>query len=172
MQKLSYILSKYYWVLIVVLVSISFYHCGRQDVKEKVKKEQVVVYKDSIRTIEKNSKEIEERVKTQQELITKLKSEVKTLKAKTIITPKECEPIVRYKDSIISKLDTIIIKQDSVIKGKDSIIYLDRKVIEYKDKIINLPKTRKRLGLGVQAGYGIDNRPYVGLGVSYNLFVF
>ena len=172
MQKLSYILSKYYWVLIVVLVALSFYHCGRQDVKETIKKEQVIVYKDSIRTIEKNSKEIEERVKTQQELITKLKNEVKTLKEKPIITPKECEPIVRYKDSIISKLDTIIIKQDSVIKGKDSIIYLDRKVIDYKDRIIDLPKNRKRLGLGIQAGYGIDNRPYVGLGLSYNLFVF
>ena len=169
---LQEIIKRYYWVLIVVLVALSFYHCGRKDVKETIKKEQVIVYKDSIRTIEKNSKEIEERVKTQQELITKLKKEVKTLKAKTIITPKECEPIVRYKDSIISKLDTIIIKQDSVIKGKDSIIYLDRKVIEYKDRIIKLPKTRKRLGLGVQAGYGIDNRPYVGLGVSYNLFVF
>ena len=45
-------------------------------------------------------------------------------------------------------------------------------IIMYKDRIIDLPKNRKRLGLGVQAGYGIDNRPYVGLGVSYNLFVF
>ena len=150
MQKLSYILSKYYWVLIVVLVALSFYHCGRKDVKETIKKEQVVVYKDSIRTFYKNTKEIEERVKTQQELTTKLKEEVTTLKGKPINTPKECEPIVKYKDSIISKLDTIIIRQDSVIKGKDSIIYLDRKVIEYKDKII---EKQPKKGLGFKVGF-------------------
>ena len=158
MQKLSYILSKYYWVLIVVLVALSFYHCGRQDVKEKIVEKERVVYKESIKTI---TKEIQGKEKE----VIKYVDRVKYLKENTPTYPKECDSIVKWKDSIINN-------QDTIIQYKDSIIYLDRKVIEYKDKIIELPETRKRLGLGVQAGYGIDNRPYVGLGVSYNLFVF
>ena len=158
MQKLSYILSKYYWVLIVVLVALSFYHCGRQDVKEKIVEKERVVYKDSIKTI---TKEIQGKEKE----VIKYVDRVKYLKENTPTYPKECDSIVKWKDSIINN-------QDTIIQYKDSIIYLDRKVIEYKDKIIELPETRKRLGLGVQAGYGIDNRPYIGLGLSYNLFVF
>ena len=158
MQKLSYILSKYYWVLIVVLVALSFYHCGRQDVKEKI------VYKEK-KVIEKKVDTIVKEIKGKEKEVIKYVDRVKYLKENTPTYPKECDSIVKWKDSIINN-------QDTIIKYKDSIIYLDRKVIEYKDKIIELPKTRKRLGLGVQAGYGIDNRPYVGLGVSYNLFVF
>ena len=158
MQKLSYILSKYYWVLIVVLVALSFYHCGRQDVKEKI------VYKEK-KAIEKKVDTIVKEIKGKEKEVIKYVNKVKYLKENTPTYPKECDSIVKWKDSIINN-------QDTIIKYKDSIIYLDRKVIEYKDKIIELPKTRKRLGLGVQAGYGIDNRPYVGLGVSYNIFVF
>ena len=158
MQKLSYILSKYYLVLIVVLVALSFYHCGRQDVKEKI------VYKEK-KVIEKKVDTIVKEIKGKEKEVIKYVDKVKYFKENTPTYPKECDSIVKWKDSIINN-------QDTIIKYKDSIIYLDRKVIEYKDKIIELPKTRKRLGLGVQAGYGIDNRPYVGLGVSYNLFVF
>ena len=158
MQKLSYILSKYYWVLIVVLVALSFYHCGRQDVKEKI------VYKEK-KVIEKKVDTIVKEIKGKEKEVIKYVDRVKYLKENTPTYPKECDSIVKWKDSIINN-------QDTIIKYKDSIIYLDRKVIEYKDKIIEPPNTRKRLGLGVQAGYGIDNRPYVGLGVSYNLFVF
>lgn len=158
MQKLSYILSKYYWVLIVVLVALSFYHCGRQDVKEKI------VYKEK-KVIEKKVDTIVKEIKGKEKEVIKYVDRVKYLKENTPTYPKECDSIVKWKDSIINN-------QDTITKYKDSIIYLDRKVIEYKDKIIEPPNTRKRLGLGVQAGYGIDNRPYVGLGVSYNLFVF
>ena len=150
--------KKYYWLLIVVIVAFSFYKCGRNDVKERI------VYKDKIK-IDKDIKVVEKLIKGQEKEVIKYVDRVKYLKDNTPTYPKECDTIVMYKDSIINN-------QDTIIKYKDSIIYLDRKVIEYKDKIIELPKTRKRLGLGIQAGYGIDNRPYVGLGVSYNLFVF
>ena len=158
MQKLSYILSKYYWVAIVIIVALSFYHCGRQDVKEKIVEKERVVYKDSVKTIIKE-------IKGKEKEIVKYVDRVKYLKENTPTYPKECDSIVKWKDSIINN-------QDTIIQYKDSIIYLDRKVIEYKDRLLDLPKTRKRLGLGIQAGYGIDNRPYVGLGLSYNLFVF
>ena len=158
MQKLSYILSKYYWVLIVVLVALSFYHCGRQDVKEKIVEKERVVYKDSIKTI---TKEIQGKEKE----VIKYVDKVKYLKENTPTYPKECDSIVKWKDSIINNQDTIIQYKDVIIEKKDTIIM-------YKDRLLDLPKTRKRLGLGVQAGYGIDNRPYIGLGLSYNLFVF
>ena len=158
MQKLSYILSKYYWVLIVVLVALSFYHCGRQDVKDKI------VYKEK-KVIEKRIDTIVKEIKGKEKEVIKYVDRVKYLKENTPTYPKECDSIVKWKDSIINNQDTIIQYKDVIIDKKDTIIM-------YKDRIIDLPKTRKRLGLGIQAGYGIDNRPYVGLGVSYNLFVF
>lgn len=158
MQKLSYILSKYYWVIIVVLVALSFYHCGRQDVKEKI------VYKEK-KVIEKKVDTIFKEIKGKEKEVIKYVDRVKYLKDNTPTYPKECDSIVKWKDSIINNQDTIIQYKDVIIEKKDTIIM-------YKDRIIKLPKTRKRLGLGIQAGYGIDNRPYVGLGVSYNLFVF
>lgn len=158
MQKLSYILSKYYWVLIVVLVALSFYHCGRQDVKDKI------VYKEK-KVIEKRIDTIVKEIKGKEKEVIKYVNIVKYLKENTPTYPKECDSIVKLKDSIINNQDTIIQYKDVIIEKKDTIIM-------YKDRIIDLPKNRKRLGLGVQAGYGIDNRPYVGLGVSYNLFVF
>ena len=161
MQKLSYILSKYYWVLIVVLVALSFYHYGRQDVKEKI------VYKEK-KVIEKKVDTITKEIQGKEKEVIKYVDKVKYLKKvteKVVYDTAVCKDIVAYKDSIINNQDTIIQYKDVIIEKKDTIIM-------YKDKIIELPKTRKRLGLGVQAGYGIDNRPYVGLGVSYNLFVF
>ena len=158
MQKLSYILSKYYWVLIVVLVALSFYHCGRQDVKDKI------VYKEK-KVIEKRIDTIVKEIKGKEKEVIKYVDRVKYLKDNTPTYPKECDSIVKWKDSIINNQDTIIQYKDVIIEKKDTIIM-------YKDRIIDLPKNRKRLGLGIQAGYGIDNRPYVGLGVSYNLFVF
>ena len=155
---LQEIIKKYYWILIVVLVSLSFYHCGRKDVKEKI------VYKEK-KVIEKKVDTIVKEIKGKEKEVIKYVDRVKYLKDNTPTYPKECDSIVKWKDSIINDQDTIIRYKDVIIEKKDTIIM-------YKDRIIDLPKNRKRLGLGVQAGYGIDNRPYVGLGVSYNLFVF
>ncbi len=155
---LQEIIKRYYWILIVVLVALSFYHCGRKDVKEKIVEKERVVYKDSIKTI---TKEIQGKEKE----VIKYVDKVKYLKENTPTYPKECDSIVKWKDSIINNQDTIIQYKDVIIEKKDTIIM-------YKDRLLDLPKTRKRLGLGVQAGYGIDNRPYIGLGLSYNLFVF
>lgn len=155
---LQEIIKKYYWVLIVVLVALSFYHCGRQDVKENI------VYKEK-KVIEKKVDTIVKEIKGKEKEVIKYVDRVKYLKDNTPTYPKECDSIVKWKDSIINDQDTIIQYKDVIIEKKDTIIM-------YKDRIIDLPKNRKRLGLGVQAGYGTDNRPYVGLGVSYNLFVF
>ena len=150
--------KKYYWLLIVVIVAFSFYKCGRNDVKE------MIVYKDKVK-IEKDIKVVEKLIKGQEKEVIKYVDRVKYLKDNTPTYPKECDTIVMYKDSIINYQDTIIQYKDSVIIKKDTII-------QFKDRLLELPKTRKRFGLGINSGYGIDNRPYVGFGVSYNLFVF
>lgn len=150
--------KKYYWLLIVVIVAFSFYKCGRNDVKERI------VYKDKIK-IDKDIKVVEKLIKGQEKEVVKYVDKVKYLKYNTPTYPKECDTIVMYKDSIINYQDTIIQYKDSVIIKKDTII-------QFKDRLLELPKTRKRFGLGINSGYGIDNRPYVGFGVSYNLFVF
>ena len=150
--------KKYYWLLIVIIVAFSFYKCGRNDVKERI------VYKDKVK-IEKDIKVVEELIKGKEKEVIKYVDRVKYLKDNTPTYPKECDTIVRYKDSIINYQDTIIQYKDSIIIEKDTII-------QFKDKLLELPKTRKRFGLGINSGYGIDNRPYIGIGVSYNLFVF
>ena len=155
---LQEIIKRYYWVLIVVLVALSFYHCGKQDVKEKI------VYKDK-KVIEKKINTIVKEIKGKEKEVIKYVDRVKYLKENTPTYPKECDSIVKWKDSIINNQDTIIKYKDSIIIKKDTII-------QFKDRLLELPKTRKRFGLGINSGYGIDNRPYVGFGVSYNLFVF
>lgn len=158
---LQEIIKRYYWVAIVIIVALSFYHCGRQDVKEKI------VYKDK-KVIEKKVDTIVKEIQGKEKEVIKYVDKVKYLKQvteKIVYDTAVCKNIVAYKDSIINNQDTIIKYKDVIIEKKDTIIM-------YKDKLLELPKTKKRLGLGIQAGYGIDNRPYVGLGVSYNLFVF
>ena len=133
---LQEIIKRYYWILIVVLVALSFYHCGRQDVKEKIVYKEKKVIKDSIRTIVKE-------IKSKEKEVIKYVDRVKYLKENTPTYPKECDSIVKWKDSIINN-------QDTIIKYKDSIIYLDRKVIEYKDKII---EKQPKKGLGFKVGF-------------------
>lgn len=80
------------------------------------------------------------------------------------------------KDSIESRSNKIIENQYSIISRKDSII-------GYKDKQINLIKNKKpipkKIGIGLHVGYGmsvsenrVEVRPYVGVGISYNVFTF
>lgn len=63
---------------------------------------------------------------------------------------------------------------DSIqLYNKSEIVYIDRVNTVYKDKA-----GRKRWGIGLQAGYGINiyeparASPYIGIGVSYNLLSF
>lgn len=164
-----------FYILFTIAVLLLVYKCGRDTADREIQYKEKIVYKDSIKEVEKVSKEIEQRLKIQSETIEKLKKEIKKAKGKTIEVPTICEPIVKFKDSIINKQDTLIIYQDSLIKGKDSIIYLDRKVIEYQDKIINIAPKPKRWGIGLQGGYGANKdglSPFIGVGVSYDIISF
>lgn len=49
------------------------------------------------------------------------------------------------------------------------VLYFIINIIDYKDAIKLKPKP---FGIGVQVGYGIDGKPYIGAGVSVNLIRF
>ena len=72
---LQEIIKRYYWVLIVVLVALSFYHCGRQDVKEKI------IYKDK-KVIEKKVDTVVKEIKGKEKEVIKYVDRVKYLKEK------------------------------------------------------------------------------------------
>lgn len=42
----------------------------------------------------------------------------------------------------------------------------------FREIRIPIPAKRKRLGIGLQAGYGYPGGAYIGVGVSYNLFMW
>lgn len=71
-------------------------------------------------------------------------------------------PIVqkRYNDSLYTAWVSGYMATLDSIKVKSNTIY------------INKVKKPKRWGVGVQAGYGINGKPYIGVGVTYNTFQF
>ena len=73
---------------------------------------------------------------------------------------------------IVDNLKEQLENCDEIVQLKDTIIYKERIVIEYKDKIIETKPKPKPFGIGVNAGYGINGEPYIGVGVSYNLIRF
>ena len=132
-------------------------------------------------------------LKELQELVKKYKN----VKSATIIKTE-----TKIVEKIVNKtvLDTIsntpIYKSNFNLKGYIKIsIKNDFNIVTYKEKgklildvsdknpysvtkaqrnYINIPK-QKRCGLGINAGYGINNNglsPYIGLGINYNLFNF
>ena len=152
-----------FWILFVIAVLLLVYKCGRDTAKKEIQYKEKIVYKDSIKVVQGETKVIEKEVIKYKDKVKDLKEKAKEIKYDTI-----CNEIVAYKDSIINTQDTIIIK-------KDSIIYLDRKVIEFQDKIINIAPKPKRWGIGLQGGYGANKdglSPFVGVGISYDIFTF
>lgn len=112
-----------------ILILLFTYRCGKVSVKpeERVIKEYIV--KEKIKEIEGEKVEI-----------IKWKEKLKIVKENTPSYPSICEPIVKYKDSIINIQDTIILKQDSIIYKYDTIVDIQKEIIE-------LP-CKKKLGFG------------------------
>lgn len=150
-----------FWYLLGLIALCSlFYFMGRKDEIIKVEYKTKTVYKDSIRSITKTIKEKEKEVKKVVNRGEKLKEAEKGIIYDTV----NCKEIVSNLKEQINNKDTIILK-------KDSIIYLTTKVVEIKDKIIEIKPKPKRIGIGVQVGYGMTGdrlSPYIGVGVSYN----
>lgn len=152
-----------WYILILIIICLVCYRCGYN------KREVKVEYK-TITNIERYVDSVKIEVKSKEKEVDKITKKVSDLKIKTPTYPPVCDTIVKYKDSIINYQDTIILK-------KDSIIYIYKEIDLKKDEIIDIQKKYypKRIGVGVQFGTTyIDNsfEPYLGVGVSYNLFNF
>lgn len=108
-----------------VLILLFTYKCGRDSVPTK---KEVVV------------KELIKEVKGDKIEVVKWKEKLAKVKDNTPSYPKVCEPIVKWKDSIISIQDTIILKQDSIIYKYDTITKIQQEIIKEPCK--------KKLGFG------------------------
>lgn len=151
-------------ILIVLLViGLSAFYYGKSKAEHSVEYKEIKYTQKQIDSIKATVKPIEKEVVKWLEKREELKE-----KEKEIVYPEEdCKEIV---DNLKEQLENC----DTVVQLKDTIIYKERLVIEYKDKIIKkmvLPK-QKPFGIGVNAGYGINGKPYVGVGVSYNILRF
>jgi len=151
---------------ITVIIVLSAYFYGKSQAKTDVQyKEYKLTQKriDSIKlTIPPVEKEIVKWLEKRKEL---------KIKEKQIVYPVEdCKEIVDNLKDQLANCDTIV-------QLKDTIIYKERLVVQYKDKLIDkmvFPKS-KRFGVGFQVGATADLKkikPYVGVGVSYNLIRF
>lgn len=134
-----------------------------KDTKEVIK--YVKTIEKHIDTLYVERKVIEKQIVYKEKYRDKLKEELKK-----IVIPDTCTEIVRNYEQQLANCDSIVALKDKIIVKTDS-------VIVYKDKIIDrlvIPKP-KPFGVGIQVGATTDFKevkPYIGLGVSYNLIRF
>lgn len=146
--------------LLILALCVACFFIGKSKVEhkvevveiEKIKKEIDTVFLEveSIKYVIKEKKEEREILK-EKELAIKYDSICNEIVDNLKLQLENCDETIVYQDIVIEKLDTIIL---------------------YKDKIINVKPKPKPFGVGAQVGYGIDGKPYVGIGVSYNLIRF
>lgn len=155
---------KYVLGIVFILVCISAFYYGKSKAEIKYDKQEVVRYEKEIDTVYLEVEKIKEVIKEKKEERIALKEKEIAIKYDSICDEivdnlksqlKNCDEVVVYKDRYINKLDTIIM---------------------YKDKIIEIPINKvKHWGIGVQLGATTDFKevkPYVGIGVSYNVIRF
>lgn len=163
-------MKKYIWQIIVLVVAIVIailaYFYGKSQAKTDIQYKEYKLTQKRIDSIKSTITPVEKEVIKYVEKREQLKK-----KEKTIVYPiEDCKEIV---DNLKEQLENC----DQVVKLKDTIIYKERLVIHYKDKLIDkmvFPKP-KRFGVGFQVGATTDLkevRPYIGVGVSYNLIRF
>lgn len=157
--------KKYIITLVMLLIiGISAFYYGKSKAEIKYDKQEVVRYEKEIDTVYLEVEKIKEVIKEKKEERITLKEKEMAIKYDSICDEivdnlkaqlKNCDETVVYKDRYISKLDTVIM---------------------YKDRILEIPiKKVKPWGIGVQVGTTTDFKevkPYVGVGVSYNLIRF
>lgn len=158
--------NKIWQVLGIIALACFFYFLGTYFTKKKV------IYQDRIKVVKTLEKRIDtlylERKVIEKEIVykekyrDKLKEELK----KTVI-PDTCKEIVRNYEQQLANCDSIVLLKDRIIVKTDSIVVFKDKII---DKLV-IPKP-KPFGIGLQVGYGIDGKPYVGAGISVNLIRF
>lgn len=156
------------YLLIIALMLFSAF-IGSEIQKRYKDTKEVVKY---VKTIEKRidtlyleRKVIEKEIVYKEKYRDKLKEEEKLIIYDTI-----CNEIVDNLKLQLSNCDSIVALKDKIITKTDSVII-------YKDKIIDklvVPKP-KPFGVGLQVGATTDLKevkPYIGIGISYNLIRF
>ena len=135
-----------------------------KDTKEVIK--YVKTIEKRIDTLYLDRKVIEKEIVYKYKYRDKLKEELKK-----IVIPDTCTEIVRNYEHQLANCDSIVALKDKIIVKTDSVII-------YKDKIIDklvVPK-KKPFGIGVQVGATTTDfkevKPYIGIGISYNLIRF
>lgn len=163
MKKL---IPKILFIIGSVIIALTAYFYGKSQTKTDVQYKEYKLTEKRIDSIKNTIAPIEKEVIKYVEKREQLKK-----KEKTISYPQEeCKEIV-------NNLKEQLANCDNVTQLKDTIIYKERLVIQYKDKLIDkmvFPKP-KRFGVGFQVGATTDLKevkPYVGVGVSYNLIRF
>lgn len=131
-------------------------------IKSTVKKdtEIVIKWKDKIKVVEKDYKEIEPPTDT---ICNKVYKDY-------LQSNNNLKTQISLRDSVIKTQDTIIKKQELQLNLKDDIISKKDLQIDLLNQ--NKKVKQKRIGLGLQLGTTINSnmefKPYVGGGISYN----
>lgn len=157
-------------LLLVIALMLLCGFIGSEIQKRYKDPKEIIKY---VKTIEKridtlylDRKLIEKEIVYKYKYRDKLKEELKN-----IVIPDTCTEIVRNYEQQLANCDSIVALKDKIIVKTDSVII-------YKDKIIDklvVPKP-KPFGIGVQAGATTTDfkevKPYIGIGISYNLIRF
>ena len=134
------------------------------DTKEVIK--YVKTIEKHVDTLYVERKVIEKEIVYKEKYLYKLKEELKK-----IVIPDTCAEIVRNYEQQLANCDSIVLLKDRIIVKTDSIVVFKDKII---DKLV-IPKP-KPFGIGLQLGATTTDfkevKPYIGIGISYNLIRF
>lgn len=95
-----------------------------------------------------------------------------------IVIPDTCKEIVLNYEHQLKNCDSINLLNNKIIGNKDIVIGKQEDIINKQNNIISVlevPKKPKPFGIGLQVGATTDLKevkPYIGVGVSYNLIRF
>lgn len=146
--------------LLIIALCVTCFFIGKSKVEHKIERVEIEKIKKEIDTLYLERKVIEKQIVYKEKHRDKLKDEEKLINYDTIC------------NEIVYNLKEQLANCDSIVGLKDKIIYKTDSVVIYKDKIINVKPKPKPFGVGAQVGYGIDGKPYIGVGVSVNLLRF
>lgn len=150
------------YLLIIALCVICFF-VGKSKVEHKIERVEIEKIKKEIDTVFLEVESIKYVIKEKKEEREILKEKELAIKYDSI-----CDEIVDNLKLQLKNCDETIVYQDRVIEKLDTVIL-------YKDKIIDVKPKPKPFGIGMQVGATTDLKevkPYIGVGVSYNLIRF
>lgn len=150
------------YIAIIIILIFLFNQCNGKEVIQVEK--QIEYTQKQIDSIKATIEPIKVKVIEYKEIYRTIKEKEPTIVYDTII----CKEIVSNLKEQIKNCDSIVKNQDKIIDLKDTIETKYIKIIEFKDVLID--KKQKKFGLGIQSGVDYKGKPYIGVGISYNLF--